>query len=493
MKSDGVAPPGGVSELLRLAWPLIVTNSFFTLQIFIDRILLSHASSTAVGAGMVATMLFWAPMTLVQWTANYATTFVAQYVGARQNRRVGPVVWQSLYFSIGGGVVFMLLAPFADYLVTAAQHSHELQALEVVYLRCLCFAALPSLLTASACSFFAGRGASRIVMLINTTGLVVNGVSAYALIFGAWGLPAWGIAGAGIATVLGSSVSAVVALTLLFRRQNEAEYATLSGWRFEPALFLRLMRYGLPNGLFAGLDTLGWTAFVTLVGGLGTVELAATTIAFTLNLLTFLPIMGIGQAVEILVGQRLGEDRPDLAERSTWQGLRVAMLFAAAVTFLYLLLPGPLADLFQSSGEPETWAQVRPLVQPLLWFVCAYCIFDGMNLVFSFALRGAGDTRFVTGVAVSLSWPVMVLPTWVACSWRTSLFWPWTFASVYIFMLASVFFLRFRQGRWKSMRVIETFVTINSEPRPSGSGVTPPLSDGRGSDERPLFAPRGPS
>src|SRR5712692_4846502 len=103
------APRGSVRELLRLAWPLIVTNSFFTLQIFIDRILLSHSSSEAVGASMVAVMLFWAPLALLQWTANYATTFVAQYVGAGQNRRVGPVIWQSLYFSLGGGVVFMLL------------------------------------------------------------------------------------------------------------------------------------------------------------------------------------------------------------------------------------------------------------------------------------------------------------------------------------------------------------------------------------------------
>jgi MATE family multidrug resistance protein len=216
------------------------------------------------------------------------------------------------------------------------------------------------------------------------------------------------------------------------------------------------MRYGLPNGLFVALDTLGWTAFVTLVGTLGPEKLAATTIAFTLNLIAFLPTVGIGQAVEVLVGQRLGENRPDLAERSTWQGLLVAMVFCAVIVVLYLLLPGPLADLFQSTGEPETWLKVRPLVQSLLWFVCAYCIFDGMNLVFSFALRGAGDTRFVTYVALSLSWPVMVLPTAAACLLQVSLLWPWTFASLYILLLATTYGLRFRQGRWKTMRVIET-------------------------------------
>jgi MATE family multidrug resistance protein len=455
-KADRSAPRGSIRELLRLAWPLIVTNSFFTLQIFIDRILLSHASSEAVGASMVAVMLFWAPVALLQWTANYATTFVAQYVGAGQLRRVGPVVWQSLYFSLGGGVLFMLLSPLAGYLTAVAGHTEQLQTLEGVYLGWMCFAALPILVSASACSFFAGRGATRVVMVVNLAGLIVNAAAAYVLIFGELGLPALGIAGAGIATVLGSSVSALVALAVLFLPRNEATYATRTGFPFDAALFGRLMRYGLPNGLFVALDTLGWTAFVTFVGTLGPVPLAATTIAFTLNLIAFLPTVGIGQAVEVLVGQRLGEDRPDLAERSTRQGLLVATVFCAAILALYLLAPGPLADLFQSSGEPETWIQVRPLVQSLLWFVCAYCILDGMNLVFSFALRGAGDTRFVTFVPLTLSGPVLVLPTWMACKLQLSLFWPWTFASLYVLLLTTVYGLRFRQGRWKTMRVIET-------------------------------------
>ena len=168
--------------------------------------------------------------------------------------------------------------------------------------------------------------------------------------------------------------------------------------------------------------------------------------------------MGVGQAVEVLVGQRLGENRLDLAERSVWKGLWVAMLFCAKTILLYLLLPGPLADLFQSTREPETWDQVRPLVQPLLRFVCIYCIFDGMNLVFSFALRGAGDTRFVTYVALALTWPLMVLPTWIACYLQVNLFWPWTFSTLYIITLAVIYFCRFRQGRWKTMRVIEQTV-----------------------------------
>src|SRR5262249_58375913 len=91
--------PGGGGEVMRLALPLIVSNSFWTLQITIDRVLLSRYSSDAVAAAMPAVLLFWTPLTLLQNTAGYSTTFVAQYLGAGRPQRIGPVVWQALHFS----------------------------------------------------------------------------------------------------------------------------------------------------------------------------------------------------------------------------------------------------------------------------------------------------------------------------------------------------------------------------------------------------------
>ena len=448
-------PDGTTRELFRLAWPLVLSTSFFTLQIVLDRVLLSRNSSAAVGAGMSAALLFWVFLSLLQNTANYATTFVAQYTGAGQPRHIGPVVWQSLYFSLGSGLAFLALVPLAGPIVAVGQHGPELQELEATYFRCLCVAALPMLVTASASSFFAGRGDSRTVLGINAAGLAVNGVCAYAWIFGRFGFAAQGIAGAGWATVAGSTTSAALALVLMLRPRHRAEYATGS-WRPALPLLRRLLRFGLPNGVFAMLDVLGYTAFFQLVGLMGKVELAATSIACTLNLLAFLPMWGLGQAVEVLVGQRLGEDRPDDAERVTWIGLRYSLGFTAVVALLYVLAPEALALPFRSEADAANWERVGALVPLLLRFVTVYCLFDACNLILSFALRGAGDTRFVTWVALALSWPVMVLPTWAAWYYGWGLYAAWGFASLYIILLAVTFFFRFRQGKWRSMRVIET-------------------------------------
>jgi MATE family multidrug resistance protein len=458
---------------MRLAWPLILSNSCWTLQIVLDRVLLSRSSGEAVGAGISGAVLFWTPLCLLQYTANYATTFVAQYTGAGRPHRVGPVVGQALWFAVLSGLAFLLLIPVAGPLVALGGHTPHLQELETTYLRILCLSGLPTLITAAGCSFFAGRGDSRAVLLVNATGLCINGLCAYLLIFGQLGLPEMGIAGAGWAAVVGTSSSAVLVLCLLLRKRYREEFGNGAGWGFDRALFGRLMKFGLPNGIGAALDGVAWGCFLLLVGRLGEVELAVTSIVATLNLIAILPMFGVAQAVEVLMGQRLGEDRPDLAARSTWTGLGITAGFTVVVALAYVCIPELLARPFQSQHGTVSWEDVRLQVPILLNFVAVYCLFDCANLIFSFALRGAGDTRFVTVVALVLAWPVMILPTWASWAYGWGLNWAWAAASAYVIALALVFLARFLQGHWRMMRVIER-VSLDLE---AAQTLPPPADD----------------
>lgn len=467
-------PEGGTRELLSLAWPFIVSNSVWTLQMLVDRVMLSRYGVDEVGAAMAAGICFWVPISLAQGTAGYVTTFVAQYMGAGQPRRVGPVMWQALYFSLVAGVLMLALAPLAESIVALGGHEPHIQTLEATFLRCQAFAGLPMLLTQSAGSFFAGRGRSRVVLLINVSGMAVYFLFAPLLIFGnaPLGIPRMGIAGAAWSSVAGFCVSAALGLVLMFLPRFEEGYATLSGWRFNPRLFARLMRFGIPNGLGMALDPIVFAIFIALVGRISAAALSATSITFTLNMVVILPTLGIGQAVEVLVGRRLGEDRPDVAARSAWTGLRLTVAFTAGMAALCLFFPGPLVHLFGTTeGVGGERAEVARIVPVLLRFVLVYCLFDTMNVVFSFALRGAGDTRFVTLVALVFAGPTMVVPTWFVVTYGWGLYWAWTFASLYIIALALTFLFRFLQGHWRSMRVIEPAV-VDVPPAPASTAVT---------------------
>lgn len=457
---DAGHEPGGYRELIALSLPLVLSSSFATVQIFIDRIFISRVGIEATAAAMPAVAYFWTPFALLFFTVMYATVFVAQYAGANRPRRIGPVVWQAMYFGLAAGLLFPLLIPAVDAFIAATQHAPGVQRLEALYFRGLCLAALPMLAVGAVTGFFAGRGKSWTVLLINSVGSAVNAALAFPLIAMQAHDPERAMFGAGLAAALGSAAAAVFGLGLMFRKQYREEFATLSGWRFDAPLFGRFLKYGLPNGLQWMIEGLAFTAFILIVGKMGPEVGAATTLTLSLNMLTFLPVMGLGQGVEVLVGRRQGEKNPDLSAKTTWTGAKLAVGYMVLVGLVYGLFPGFLTLPFAVEMKPEEWAAVAPLVPMLLRFVAAYSITDGLNIILAYALRGAGDTRFVVLVAIALSWPLMVVPTYFVYHLGLGVEWAWASATLYLGATAGVYVWRFVGGKWRTMTVIEAAVDL---------------------------------
>ncbi|MBY0316025.1 MAG: MATE family efflux transporter [Bdellovibrionales bacterium] len=442
--------------ILKIAWPLIVANSFWNLQLTIDRIFLGNFSTEALGAAMAVMGVFWTPMALLQQTAAYVMTFVAQYYGAKEFNKIGPAVWQSLYISVLGGLLFLLLIPAAIPLFTIIGHSENLIGLEVQYFEAICYSALPAAVVAAVSGFFTGLGNTRIIMAINVVGLIANIILDYVMIFGKLGFPAMGVAGAGYATALANCVSAAFALYLIFKKKFEIDYKIFSGWRFDWELTQRFLRFGLPSGMQWALEGLAFTVFLIVVGRMpnGDAALAASSIVLTVMMLSVLPPMGIAQAVSVLVGQHLGEKRPELAVGNVWGGLQLSLMYILPMGISFLLFPTFYLNWFFNDTNPLLWNQVSTIVPYLLMYVALFTNFDSMNLIFSFSLKGAGDTRFVTLVALLMPWPFMVLPTLLMKDWDGAVYWAWGAASFYIILQAFVFWRRFEGGKWKSMSVI---------------------------------------
>jgi MATE family multidrug resistance protein len=447
--------PGGSRELLKLALPLVLSQSFMTVQVFVDTVLLAWHDPLEMAASFPAVMWYWLFFGVLQVTAGYTSTFVAQYTGAGRPHRVGPAVWQGVHFAAGAGLVFLVVVPLAPWLISLGGHKPETQALEVTYLRCLAFAALPMLVMGAVNGFFSGRGHTWTVLGVEAFGTAVNVGLALVLIFGRFGLPELGIAGAGWATAAGSWASALLALALMLRTRYRAAFHTLSGWRLDRDLFRRLMKYGGPAGMQVFLDVLVFNFFVQLVGRLGDAALGATTLTVRFNMIAFLPMMGLGMAISILVGQRLGENRPDLAERSAYTGVKWSFGYMALVAATYVSVPTLLISVFEGDKDPAQFAEIAAIVRKLLVCVAVYSLADAINVSLAFALRGAGDTKFVTLLTFVLAWPLMVIPTAVTVSLGGSVYWCWVFATVHIVAMSVCFWLRFRTGKWKSMRVIE--------------------------------------
>jgi len=355
-------------QILAIAWPLIIANSFWNLQLTIDRVLLGMFSTESLGAAMAVMGVFWVPMALLQGTANYVLTFVAQYFGAGEQEKIGASVWQSLYVSVAGGIAFLALGLLSTPFFAWVGHPSATQQLEVEYFNALIWSGLPTALVAAVSGFYIGLGKTRVVIGINFVGLVLNAILDYVMIFGHFGCPALGIAGAGYATALATYGAALYGLALLFRRQHETLYRLYRDWRPHFALLKQYLRFGLPSGLQWAFEGLAFTVFLIIMGNTkgGEAALASSSITVTIMMLCILPSLGIAQAVMTLVGQKLGEGRPEEAEEATWDGVKIACCYAAVMGLSFFLIPQFYLSWFKNNANATLWAEVSSLTPSLL-------------------------------------------------------------------------------------------------------------------------------
>jgi MATE family multidrug resistance protein len=448
--------PGGYRDVLRVAFPLALSTSSWAILHFTDRMFLSRYSNEAVAAAMAGSVTNFGLVSLFMGTANYVNAFIAQYIGARKPHEVGRILWQGIYFSIFSGIVLLGGILLARPMFGLIGHGPKMMEMEVQYFRILCCGSGATVLGSTLSCFFIGRGKTLVVMCVNFTAASANVVLDYAWIFGNWGFPRLGIRGAGYATVVATTLRFLLCMVLVLRRTYRRRYGTARGWRPSLHLFRRLMRFGLPNGVQLMLEILGFSLFILLVGKLSSEALTASAIAFSINSLAFTPMLGFAFSVSTLVGQYLGANRPDIAARSANSAFRMSCLYVGGFCLVYLVAPGVLVQFFGSKENPEQFESIRKTVSVLLKFVAVYSLFDMLNIIYAHAIKGAGDTRFVMWVSAGLSWPILIIPSYLICwVFKGSVYLAWGFMTLYVMVLGVTFYLRFRGGKWKAMRVIE--------------------------------------
>ncbi len=445
-------------DVLKVCLPLVLSMSATTIMEFTDRAFLSNYSIEAISAAVPASITSFLFMAFFGGVGGYAGVFIAQYFGSGSMDRIGRVLWQGIYFSIFSGIIFWLLALFATGPIFAiAGHEIAVRELEEIYFSILCKGAVLHVAVSTLSTFFTGRGITRPVMLITIVSVILNIPFNYALIFGKWGFPELGIAGAGIATVSAWGVNVILLCWLIFSRKNNREYGIFKNYRFDPELFRRLLRYGVPGSLQFTLDILAFTLFILLVGRIGTIELAATNIVLSINAVAFMPSMGVSQGVSVMVGQALGRRNPLEAKRVVWSSTHLLLIYILAIDLLFIFFPEEvLSPFIHADMDTESISAIVTTGTQLLRIISAYLLLDALYMVFSGALKGAGDTRFLMWSVGISSMLFLVLPVYFGITrFSMSITAAWSCVLLFIIVLFLLSAGRFSTGKWQEMLVIE--------------------------------------
>ena len=203
------------------------------------------------------------------------------------------------------------------------------------------------------------------------------------------------------------------------------------------------------------MDVASFTIFIFIAGRLGAIDFTANNLAFSVNNLAFNPLLGFGFATTVIVGRCIGMGRNDMAVKAVRRTLLLAMCYFIPLAATFVLFPGFYTRLFFSPDSACTIEELLSTSGKLLAIIAAWGIFDAVNLMYSGALRGAGDTKFVVWVSGLLAWlfwiPGVIYLYAVRNAGIVTL---WLFTSFYVAIFALAFFLRFRAGHWKRIDLL---------------------------------------
>lgn len=440
--------------LLQIALPLIISTGFFSLQLFIDRTLLFAYSSDSAAAAMSAGTAFWTMICFPTGLIGYVYVFVAQYYGAKREERIGVAVWQAFWLTLCITPFFVIGWWLMPKLFIFSEHPENIISLETSYFRWMILAAPSTVLTAAMAGFFSGLGKTTVVMATDILCTLINVVLSIVLVFGIGPFPEMGIDGAALATVISSWVHIPILGIAMFRPKNLSQYGLLS-WGWDRELIWRMIRYGWPAGVQMLSEAGAFFIIMLKVGKLGELPAAATTLALGVNILAFVPMMGLSQALGVLVGQHLTEGKVELAVRTVRTCLLISAIYTTGFALVYWFFPDQVLAIYSMTAKVEQFSMIEPLVKPLLVFIAIYCILDGFQIVFVGAIKGAGDTFYVLMGTMLTSAAAIAFGIIGGQIWGESLNWWWIVITLWVIAMMIAFGIRYWLGYWKKMRVIE--------------------------------------
>jgi len=449
--------PNGYRQALDIGLPLVMSMMSSTIMLFTDRIFLGNYSLEALSASVPASATAFFFLSFFMGVVEYVSVFVAQYTGAMKPKKVGQALWQGLWFCVPAGLILASLSLLAGPIFSLGGHPQEIQCLEITYFRILTCGGGPFLIGLCLSCFFSGRGLTKPIMAVSAIAAIVNIPLDYCLINGYGPFPELGIAGAGIATVVGYSLPVFIYGGLVFRKKYDEQYHVMKAWRFDHAFFKRFMRFGLPGGIEFLLDIFAVTFFVFMIGRFGQAELAATNAVFSIYNLAFLPTIGMHIAASIMAGKAMGERNPDQAAYATKSVLHIALVYTGFMAVLFVFMPEYLLELFRTKGETASdFDAVLEVGLMLMRYVAAFTMIDAVVITYTGGLKGAGDTKFIMCTMGIASLTCMVGPLIVIySSGIRDIHAPWLCLVVYVVVLATVFMWRFRKGPWRKIEVID--------------------------------------
>lgn len=414
---------------LRLAGPLALANLLQMAVFAIDVIFVARLGQEALAASSLAVAIVAVLMMGMNGLTGAVAPLIAAELGRRRNsvREVRRSTRMALWLAVMLGLGAILVCFQGERIMLATGQDPHVVALSGGFLRVVSLALLPMAISNVLRTFVSALGRPVFATAITALAILVNALGNYVLVFGNFGIPAFGLNGSAMASVITACVT-VLAYVVAIGSDRQLRRFHVFGrwWRPEWSRLRQMLSLGLPisatliaeGGLFSG------AAF--LMGRVGEAELAAHTVALQIAAFAFQVPFGIGQAATIRVGYHYGAGDRDATGRAGWAAILIGMGFVCVSALAMLAFPRLVLSAYVDVTAPANAVMVRLALQ-YLFVAAVFQLTDGLQAVVAGALRGVQDTRvpaviaivgywaagFATSVALGLYTPLRGVGVWI--------------------------------------------------------------------------------
>ena len=450
--------PGGYQEIWRVAWPLVIMNASNTIMLVCNRMFLSHHSISEVTAAVPAGQLFFTAMAFFLITSNFTATIISQYYGAGEKENCVRAVWNGFYFGIAVAITLGGVLPFlGSWIIESSDISPSIRHLERSYFSALTPSGGMACMEAGFLAFFTGRGKTRIVATIKIAACLVSVPLNYLMIFGRCGLPELGIVGAGYATSLASlfSLCCSVSVFLLYP-QDEYRTRHFKGVQWEK--IAKLLRFGAPAGLQTCIRNSAFAVVIMMIGALGDAQLAAASIAMTINMIGVMPLLGMMDATSVVTGKYIGRRKLRVAEGVGYRALLLLWIYITITALAYWFTPEILVNLFcKNQTDTIDIAEVSQMIRTILCIQAFSNFFDSIRFITMGSLRGAGDTKVPLFLGIGTSYLIQLpLCYWLIYHVKASMGLVWFCGlAFYAVIDAALLVWRKQSGAWRKIQLVK--------------------------------------
>lgn len=440
---DSARSETSMRAVLTLAWPIMVSMLSYTLMSVADTLFVSRLGTDPLAAVGLAAVLVFFTQSFGAGLMGGVRILVAQATGANQHNLAARFGWQGLWIALplGACMAAMSFLPPSLFNLLGATDSVAELADQFFNIRVLGAPLVLANLAMSA--WFQGCGDTKTPMKAALIGNAVNIALDPLLIFGMYGFPTLGIAGAATATI----IAMLVQVTYLgFRIWPLIRHVDKHADR---SLFRSIWTTGSPIGVRYTLEMGSFVAFSSMITFVGPVELAAHIIVVRICSVSFLPGHAVGEAAGVLVGQFVGAGRHELALPVIWSATKLAVGIMVSWGLIFWWFPEHLVRPFNAE------LAVSNVAVSILLVAAAFQLFDAVVMAVSGGLNGAGDTKWVMIVSLLAAWLIKVPAAYVfTFSAELGAQGAWLGFTVELIILSAILVWRSRGDSWLKHAVL---------------------------------------